>query len=285
MKGTSKGLALILALTIIITSLIAINPISAQSIPQPSVPIFTVKEADHSYDVPAKSTTSIDPFNGKQVITTIPGYHVSNLTIDVIIRNQPFTPVDFENGTIIQLYYTVRLKGHFSDWGAQNAANGYSSQTILASTSDYTVVSFIVGSENDILMGRANLYVPNGGQEDFEIKAQTGYLVPDYGGHVIPQPFGYTLVSLGDSGWSDIQTMTYRFGLLGIIYDPEAKWLLILPLILAVEVAFLSVKRFRKSSSAQTVTVSISSTSLTPLKIPLFHSLLLDNLAFAGENL
>jgi hypothetical protein len=254
MKRTSKGLALILALTIIITSLIAINPISAQSIPQPAVPIFTVKHADHSYDVPAKSTTSIDPFNGKQVTTTIPGYHVTNLTIDVIIRNQPFTPVDFKNGTIIQLYYTVRVKGHFSDWGAQNAANGYSSQRVSPSNSDYTVVSFIIGSENDILMGRANLYVPNGGQEDFQVKAQTGYLVADYGGHIIPMPLGYNLVSFGDSGWSDIQTLTYRFGLLGIIYAPEAIWLLILPLIFAVVVAFLIVKRFRKSSSTQTVT-------------------------------
>ena len=89
------------------------------------------------------------------------------------------------------------------------------SQRVLASTSEYTIVSFIIGSQNDILMGRANLYVPNGGQEDFQVIAQTGYLVPDYGGHIIPTPLGYNLVSFGDSGWSDVHSITYKFGLLG----------------------------------------------------------------------
>jgi hypothetical protein len=250
MDRLGKYLSICLVIILAVSSLYMVNHSNAQTTPNPSVPEFTVKSADHSYDVPAKSTTTIDPFTGRQVTTTIPGYHVMNLAIDVIIKNQPFTPVSFENGTEIQLYYTVRAKGHFSEWGAQNAANGYSSQRVLASTSDYTIVTFIIGSQNDILMGYADLYVPNGGQEDFQVKAQAGYLVPDYGGHISLYPLAYNLISFGDSGWSDTQTLTYTFGLLGIFYTPEAIWLLILPLIFAVVVAFLIVKRFRKTREA-----------------------------------
>jgi hypothetical protein len=192
-----------------VSSLFMVSSVFAQSIPKPSVPEFTVKFIDRSYDVPVTYRTTTDPFTGKQVTTSSGGYHVTNMTIDVIIKNQHFIPVDLHNGTIIQLYYNVRAKGHFADW-TPVSSGGYSFKRILASTSDYTVVTFIIGSENDMVMGRANVYIPPGGQEDFQVQAQVGYLVPgySYGGHVLPFPPSYDFISFGESSWSDVQTLT-----------------------------------------------------------------------------
>jgi hypothetical protein len=175
-----------------------------------------VKFIDRSYDVPVTYRTTTDPFTGKQVTTSSGGYHVTNMTIDVIIKNQHFVPVDLHNGIVIQLYYNVRAKGHFADW-IPVASGGYSFKRILESTSDYTVVTFIIGSENDMVMGRANVYIPSGAQEDFQVQAQVGYLVPDYGGHILPVPISYDFISFGESGWSDIQTLTISYGLKQVI--------------------------------------------------------------------
>jgi hypothetical protein len=209
MGSIGKGFALILILIMALSSLslLMVESANAQTIPSPSVPHFSVTQIDRSYDVPIKYTTTTDPFTGKQVTTSSGGYHVTNMTIDVIIRNQQFSPIDLKNGTVIYLYYSVRAKGHFADW-TPVASSGYFLKQVLQSTSDNTVVTLIRGSENDILMGYANAYIPNNAQEDFQVSAQTGYLVPDYGGHIIPMPLGYDFVSFGDSGWSNIQTIT-----------------------------------------------------------------------------
>ena len=218
MGNIGKVLSLLLVAILAVSSLILVESAFAQSIPKPSVPEFTVKQVDRSHFVPIKSITTTDPFTGKQVTTISGGNYVSNITIDVIIKNQQFSPVTLESGKIVQLYYSVRSKGHFADW-TPVASTGYYFKQVLTSTSDYTVVTLIRGSENDILMGRANAYIPNGAQEDFQVSAQVGYLVPDYGGHILPQPLGYDFVSFGDSDWSKIQTMTIGSGIfLGFSY-------------------------------------------------------------------
>lgn len=212
----SKRASLLLITVLAVSSLIVVSSAFAQSITKPSIPEFTVKFIDRSYDVPVTYRTTTDPFTGKQVTTSSGGYHVTNMTVDVIIKNQHFIPVDLHNGTVIQLYYNVRAKGHFADW-IPVASGGYSFKRILESTSDYTVVTFVIGSENDMVMGRANVYIPPGGQEDFQVQAQVGYLVPDYGGHILPVPISYDFISFGESSWSDIQTLTIGYGLEQVI--------------------------------------------------------------------
>lgn len=59
------------------------------SITKPSVPEFTVKLVDSSYDVP--TTYSIDPYTGQNV--THAGSHVESRTLDVKIKNQPLPPL------------------------------------------------------------------------------------------------------------------------------------------------------------------------------------------------
>ena len=94
----------------------AIKPANAQSIPTPSVPEFTAKFVDASYDVAPSS--SLNPYTGQNV--SVDGHHVENRTIELIIKNQPFTSYK-QNGENISFYYNVREKAHY----AQNWTNVY----------------------------------------------------------------------------------------------------------------------------------------------------------------
>jgi hypothetical protein len=192
--------------------------VDVNDIPPPSVPEFTVKFVDRSYDVPVTYKTTIDPFTGQNVTTSSGGYRVTNKTIDITITNQPFAPVETEGGNVIQLYFSVRTKGHFGDWSDASSDNGYIFRRVLASTSEYTVVTLVIGSMNSIIMGEADLYIPEDGQEDFQVKADVGYLVPNYGGHILLQPLSWDLISFGESGWSN--TQTYKVGNWQIIASP-----------------------------------------------------------------
>jgi hypothetical protein len=68
----NRRIALVLILILTASSLIVVKtaPASA-SIPKPSVPEFTLKFVDYSYDVPP--TYGIDPYTGKVVMTNTGG--------------------------------------------------------------------------------------------------------------------------------------------------------------------------------------------------------------------
>ncbi len=108
----NKTLVLIFSF-IVLSSLmmLTVKPADAQTVTTPSVPQFTVKIIDNSHDVPPTQTT--DQYTG--VTTTQPGYHVDNRTIEVSIKNQPFTPYTNASGNKISLFYWIEFKGHFGD--------------------------------------------------------------------------------------------------------------------------------------------------------------------------
>jgi hypothetical protein len=165
MDSTNKGFSLLLVVILVVSSLIMIESAFAQSIPKPSVPEFTVKLIDHPYDVPSSTTTSTDPYTGKQTITTYPGYHVQNRSIEVTIKNQQFTPYSIDNQNTLYLFYNVSYKGHYAgDWtyypSGSYSRNSDAVTRIPQSTSDHTVVPFSAPTE---------------GQMDFRVQAQIGY--------------------------------------------------------------------------------------------------------------
>ena len=124
-----------LILILAASSLIVVKP-AHSSITKPSVPEFTVKLVDSSYDVP--TTYSIDPYTGENV--THAGSHVERRSIEVKIKNQPFTPYyDESSGWNISFYYNIRIKGYYSeDWiELYRASDGYPTQ----SDSEYIVIS------------------------------------------------------------------------------------------------------------------------------------------------
>jgi hypothetical protein len=161
----------------------------------PSVPEFTLAYVDHSYDVPITRWTTTDPYTGAQISHSSGGEHVDNRTIDVTIKNQPFTPYKdaSTSNQIVNLYYNIRSKGHFVDWDSANGGFGQSS--LQASTSATTSISFNIGYSN----------VPQGGQIDFQVQATLSYVNSSYSGSCFT---GSQTIVVGQSGWSGTQTLT-----------------------------------------------------------------------------
>lgn len=213
----SRTISIVLILILSASALLTIQPApatSAASVLEPLVPQFTVAYVDHSYNTPVESYTSTDAFTGRETTKYTGGDYVYNKTIDISIQNQHYIPINFGNGTVVNLYYYIEMKGHYASGTSRTTADGAYTQRVLASTSEDTVVSLVVGSQNDILMGEADVYVPEGGVEDVRIQAEVGYLVPDYGGHIIPVPLSYDFISFGGSDYSETKTVTVQNGFL-----------------------------------------------------------------------
>jgi hypothetical protein len=182
---------------------------------------------------------------------------VKNETVDIKIKNPQLTTVTLSNGTVANLYYSVRTKGHFVGiWGSPyddrwttTWEEGNSFRQVFASNSDYTVVTLVIGSPNDILMGYADVYIPAEAREDFQVEASFGYQYTIYDGLF---PTGNAFDSYTDSGWSGILTIDRSTGLISsqetptpsttILTQsptprptvPELSWLAAVPLLFAV---------------------------------------------------
>jgi hypothetical protein len=179
------------------------------SITKPSVPEFTVKFVDNSYDMPA--TFSIDPYTGENV--TNPSHRVENKTIELTIKNQPFIPYN-EGGWLISFYYNVRVKGHY----AENWISLYSPAVVPLnpSNSDYTVLSFPLtlsptqpdqGYSLESYDSNTDSYsprltgLPSNAQIDFQVEAMIGYVSRT-------EEFASWHFTGEASGWSDTHTLT-----------------------------------------------------------------------------
>jgi hypothetical protein len=179
-----------------------IFPTDALSIPQLSPPQFTVTFVDRSYDVPKTTWTTTDPFNGQQITQNSGGNRVTNRTIDITIDNQQFTPITLDNGTVIQLFYQVRSKGHFEEW-AEVRGSERISEIAPNSASQSTVITIIFDQST-----RPYYDIPLGGTEDFQVKAVAGYY--DKVNTLQDLIFGGTFHNLTESDWSN--TLTINVG-------------------------------------------------------------------------
>ena len=177
---------------------------------KPSVPEFTLKYIDLSYDVPP--TYGTDQYTGQTIIIQ-DGYHVDNRSIQFIIKNQPFAPYADSNGTQIGLYYNFRVKGAYgNEWRYYPfAPNGYTTRRyggifggnstespadLAQSNSEYTIISISISSLLNDVPARAELEV--------QAQALIGYMEPtDY------MMAGHVYVFTGESSdWSTTQTIT-----------------------------------------------------------------------------
>ena len=200
MKRTALALCLFFVIVALIIPLTQLAN-SETSTTKPSVPEFTLKFVESSYNV-----TEIDPYTGAKVTQPI-----VNRTIEVIIKNQPFTPYTDADGNRIWLFYSIRFKGHFEDWGFYNESSFDGFQNyLLMSDSEYTVRSYTL---QEIYAARLSVYemgeIPSGGQVDFQVQAIVGYTTRIYGTPVPPWTESYRDVFTGEkSGWSETRTIT-----------------------------------------------------------------------------
>ncbi len=211
MINKSVFIALLLVACLFSSSLIAVQAYTVDSIAKPSVPTFTVQLVNHPYDVPPKTTTTIDQYTGRETTVTQPGYRVENKSIEVTIKNQPFTSYNYtahtyyghetgetfnyDRDVTVNFYYNIEVKGHYgAEW--KSVGGSFSSfydgpQSNAQLDKEYTVISI-----------KAEDY-PNDAVLDFRAKALIGYYIA----------WGHSVVIMGydfygqESNWSNVQTL------------------------------------------------------------------------------
>ncbi len=205
-----KSLVLAITLILMVSNLLAVRAYIVDSITKPSAPQFTVRIIAYPYDVPPKTTTTIDQYTGKETTTTQPGYHVENKSIEITIKNQPFTPFNLTQHTgynhetgesytvnrnsTVNLFYNIGVKGHFgneNDWKSvgENVSYWEGPQPNAQLDSQYTTISIKADYPSNAVL-------------DFRVKTLIGYYIP-YGRNIII--FGYDFYGQ-ESDWS-IQTL------------------------------------------------------------------------------
>jgi hypothetical protein len=163
--------------------------VSSATIPNPSVPEFTVEYLVKAYDVPSTTTSTTDPYTNKTTTYTIPGTHTESAVIEVTIKNQPFPPV--LNGNVTNLYYQLSTKGHYEKWVAFDTP----SESLPTQSS----------AENTTITLQSNY--PPGGEVDLRVRAVLGYQFDGFlEGHAVPDPTRYFFYATSD--WSGTQTIT-----------------------------------------------------------------------------
>jgi hypothetical protein len=205
-----------------ITMKVTNAPTSAPSSPNnPTVPEFTLRYVDNSYDVPPVPATTptytTDPYTGKQAIlnpgsSEIPSYQVENKTIELSIKNQPLSQFYFGPNT--SLFYNVQVKGHY----AENWTEAFSSMNY---GSDLTWYNYPIQSNSDYTIISLPANYPVGGQVDFRVQAvianQTEVLYYPYGtdpyqlggGTSYPETVMFIVQT---SDWSNTQTLSLPDG-------------------------------------------------------------------------
>ena len=209
MGRIGKTFALFLTLTVAMSclTLLMVKPACAQSIPTPSVPEFTIKYVDNSYDVPP--TYEINQYTGQNV-TIQAGYHVENRTLVFTIKNQSFTPYNDSSGNHVALYYYFRYKGPYgNDWSYYpDLSRSYGPYVgvfpnVAASDSDYSIISIPLSSY--INYPDDNPEIPVGAQAQFQVQTIIGYITTSENGWTAGNFYGFT----GEkSDWSNTQTVT-----------------------------------------------------------------------------
>ncbi len=192
MRQMKKAFLTLTVITLLFLLVVGVH--ASEAIPKPSVPQFTLEYVVKSYDVPPVTTSTTDPYTNKTTTTTILGYHVDNLTIEVTIKNQPFPSI--VNGNFTSLYYNVRTKGHYGeDWTEQYPYLYRFSGSLPTQSS----------SENTVLSLPSHYRV--GDKVDFQLEAVLGYeysyYLPDHIDPIITSDFVHE-----SSGWSNTQTIT-----------------------------------------------------------------------------
>jgi hypothetical protein len=183
-----KSLAIFIIALVAASTVLMIESASAQTIPKPSVPEFTLKYVVQPYYIPEVTPTyTIDPYTGEQKIQTpgSPSVSGNNRTVEIKIKNQHFTPYYDSKNNYVYLAFNVSYKGYFEDdWNyySNNYGAGWSQ-----ANSEYVTVVFT--------------RLPSEGQLDFRVRAQIGY----YYEYNMPW---HTTGFVGQSGdWSNTQTI------------------------------------------------------------------------------
>ncbi len=257
MSAINKTSALILTLIIAISCLtfLTVGRVNAQSIPNPSVPEFTVNLVGPTYVV--NTTYSLDEDTGKIVPQL--GYTNQYSFLNITIKNQPYSPfINPTNGLTLKLMYNVRIKPHNETDNWIEVFNPYNDGYIVQSNSDYTNISLSIQGQPDSPLGPIT-----GIQADIQVEALIGVVT----GHLtLPTNGGFPSLSPvfngTESGWSNSQTIDVPANNLSIPNPPDTNYpsisflliinaisLIVIGVLLAIIIVLLLLLRKRKTSN------------------------------------
>jgi hypothetical protein len=243
MGYSRKDLASVLTLIMIASALcpLMIKPAYAESITTPSVPQFSVTFIGLWYD----STTYVD-----------------NRTLFFTIRNQPFATYKDYDSNEIGLYYNFRVKELLSSqwYYYPFGPNGHSTWLYGKLDIDSLSGPFFNSSNSDYTTAYVNFFsffdrytVPSNIQLDVQVQALIGKINLDYTGLLAGSGYNFTGSS---SNWSNTQTITLAEGSTSTDISssptttpaptatvPEFSWLTILPLLLAIPIVLVIVRK------------------------------------------
>jgi hypothetical protein len=184
MVSTNKGFSLLLVVVLVASSLIMVEA----QITKPSVPEFSLKLVDASYDIP--TTQTIDPYTGQNTILVI------------TIQNQPlvYQFTGNEKFGSESFYYNIQIKGHY----AENWTQLYLNDELPMPNASSTQTSLTLGvlGESGLNINLKSITVPFGGKEDFRVQAMMGYF------HKMAIPLSGWFFEGETSGWSNTQAIT-----------------------------------------------------------------------------
>ena len=222
MGRISRTLALVFILIIGISSvgLLAFRLANAQSVTQPSEPVFTAKYIDYVSNI--APTYTINPYTGQNQTVTSGGQE-HDRTIQFVINNQPFTPYTDLTGNHIGLYYNFRYKGHFGDtysyypFAETNSSNPSTYEQTTHSYGIYGGGPFIYYSASNTETTTITIpltlltpfpggpQIPDGSQVDFEVQSQIGQINPIPSGLLAGDFYNFTGRT---SDWINTQTLS-----------------------------------------------------------------------------
>jgi hypothetical protein len=198
-KLFSAFICVLLISGLLFTSISCIVEVQAEvTITKLSTPkLVSVTYEDHSYDVPASTTT--DPFTGNPVET--PGYYVYDRTLTMVIDKKN---INLEEPGYF--YHIIRMKGSYSnEWDSRTVRVApYSIST--APNSQLVTLVFTSKGSSSLYCGDGCLELPLEGQADFQvqiIKQENVYYPPTDG-----WPSSWIETLTAESDWSNTQTVT-----------------------------------------------------------------------------
>lgn len=193
--------AFAVGLILVLVSLLGVGFAEAYS--TPNTPQFSLRLVKSPYDV--EPTYTRDPYSGDTVLSQA-GYHAENRSIEVVITNQAFTPYVDDRNHSINLYYNVRVKGHFTeDWEWQELYSPWASNNKEGVS--YTWQLSPVQSNGQYTVISCSADYPEGSQVDFQVQTLEGYFV-EYWPYIMPT--GGWHFNGTASAWSATQTLTLK---------------------------------------------------------------------------
>jgi hypothetical protein len=221
MGSISRSFSILFVVILAVSSLMMVESTYAQTIPIPSVPEFTVKLIDTSYNTPATST--IDPYTGETI--THPSQRIEARTLEIRIKNVQFTPFEIKNGSntyTVNFQYNIRFKGHFEEewrYPYNPNVNNYMGrdsgvETIISHQGEYSSTEGL-----KLTPDRGGFYAtfPPNAKIDFQVQAMIGYV------HyvVVAGPFSGMVFEGQTSDWSNTQTISIPDGSVTISTSPN----------------------------------------------------------------